>query len=287
MGRIKQGWQLTKKSWALLRSNRQLFRFPIYGALATLVVLVVTIAPGLYLIDDGQRVVGGALTAVGIFLAAFLGTFFGVGLAATADAIFHGRDATFGDGLAVARERIGAIAGWAALSAIVGVIFAAIRQGGSVGEAIIGSLGAAAWSLITFLAVPVIAIEGLGPIATLKRSASLFKTRWAGQVTGNVAIGGIVLLLGVLPAILLIAAGGYLWVSDDGGAGLAGGAVIVLAGVVILAVSMLIVQAMRGIFGVALYRFAAEGEVAEGFTQADLESAVRHKGGPAPTASTI
>ena len=33
MNRIKQGWALTKKSWALLRSHRELFRFPIYGAL--------------------------------------------------------------------------------------------------------------------------------------------------------------------------------------------------------------------------------------------------------------
>ena len=31
MRRFKQGWELTKKSWALLRSNRELFRFPIYG----------------------------------------------------------------------------------------------------------------------------------------------------------------------------------------------------------------------------------------------------------------
>ncbi len=37
-------------------------------------------------------------------------------------------------------------------------------------------------------------------MGTLKRSATLFKERWQGQVTGNVAIGGIVWLLGVIPA---------------------------------------------------------------------------------------
>ena len=41
---------------------------------------------------------------------------------------------------------------------------------------------------------------------------------------------------------------------------------------------MLIIQAMRGVFGVALYRFASTGEVASGFTEADLNSAVRTKG---------
>ena len=275
MSRIKQGWQLTKKSWGLLRSNKQLFRFPIYGALAALVVMVVAVLPGLYLIEDGQQAVGGVLTAVGLYLSSFVAIYFGVALAATADLIFHGRDATTADGFAVARERIGAIAGWAALSALVGVIVAALQRGGSIGEAIAGTIIGTAWSLITFLSVPVIAIEGTGPVETLKRSASLFKSRWAGQVTGNVAIGGIVLLAGVLPAVLVIAAGVYLWMGDDGGAGLAGGAVLVGIGAIVLVISMLLVRALQGVFGVALYRFAAEGETAAGFTQAELESAVR------------
>ena len=30
---------------------------------------------------------------------------------------------------------------------------------------------------------------------------------------------------------------------------------------------MLIIRALRGVFGVALYRFAAEGEVTTGFTR--------------------
>ena len=120
MSRIKQGWALTKKSWALLRSNRELFRFPIYGALAAIVIVLVTVGPGLYLIDDGQRVIGGVLTAIGLYLSSFIVVYFGVALAATADAIFHGRQATTADGFAVARERIGAIAGWAALAALVG-----------------------------------------------------------------------------------------------------------------------------------------------------------------------
>ena len=123
-----------------------------------------------------------------------------------------------------------------------------------------------------------IAFEGTGPFATLKRSTHLFKERWAGQVTGNVAIGGIVGLLGVLPAIGLIALGAYLWVSDSG-ADLAAGAVLIVVGVMLLVVSMLIIQAMQGVFGVALYRFASTGEVASGFTEADLNSAVRTKAG--------
>ena len=68
-----------------------------------------------------------------------------------------------------------------------------------------------AWALVTFMAVPVMAIEGTGPFGTLKRSATIFKDKWGQQITGNIAIGGAVFLLGVLPAALLIVAGVLLW----------------------------------------------------------------------------
>ncbi len=126
--------------------------------------------------------------------------------------------------------------------------------------------------------MPVIAIEGTGPIETLKRSASLFRSRWGQQLTGNVGIGGAVLLLGILPAALLIAGGVALW-STSG----FGGAVLVVIGAVIVAIALLVSRALSGIFGVALYRYAHDGEPVGGFTPAELDSAVRsRRGAPAP-----
>jgi hypothetical protein len=129
MGRIRRGWELTKKTWALLGKHRSLLRFPVYGALATLAVVAIVVVPGIYLIDSNDSTVGGVvLIAVGIYLCSFVGFYFSVALAATADQIFHGRDAGIADGLAVARQRLGAIAGWAALSTLVGVIFAVLEN---------------------------------------------------------------------------------------------------------------------------------------------------------------
>jgi hypothetical protein len=276
MSRWRQGWELTKKSWAVLKTNRELLRFPIYGALIAIALVVVLVGPGVYLIDDGQNVIGGLLVALGLYGASFVSVYFGVGLAACADLIFKGQPATLADGLAVAKSHTGAIAGWAALSALVGVIISAIQQTGSIGEAIVASLIGAAWGLITFLAIPVITFEGTGPWTTLKRSASLFKERWRGQITGNVAIGGIVALVGILPAIALIAGGAYLWAHDSSG-GMALGAFLVIVGVIVMVVAGLIVQALKGIFGVALYRFASANELTPGFTEQDMNSAVRIK----------
>jgi hypothetical protein len=274
MGRMKRGWGLTKKSWGLLREHRQLVRFPLYGGIATTIMAVIVVGPGLYLIEDGKLAPGAPLVIGGLYLLALIGTYYSVGLAACADMIFHGKDARFSDGTAVARSRFGKIAGWALVSTVVGTIVGILQDQGGIAGAIFGRLLQFGWQLITFLAVPVIAIEGTGPIETLKRSAHLFRERWGEQITGNVAIGGIVFLIALLPAIILIVAGVALWASSG-----AGGAALVAVGVIVFAVGMLIQSALSGIFGVALYRYALEGETVGGFTPDELESAVRQKGG--------
>jgi uncharacterized protein DUF6159 len=274
MRRIRAGWALTKKSWAMLRSHKSLLRFPLFGALAAVVPLLVLALPGLYLIDGKDSTVGGVvLIAIGMYGAIFVSYYFSVGLAATADAIFHGREATMSDGLRAARQRTGSIAGWALVSVVVGAIFAAIDQIRGVGP-ILRALMGTAWSLITFMAVPVIAFEATGPVETLKRSTAIFRERWAGQVTGTVTIGGIVFLVGLLPAIVLVVLGIALWVSDGNGTEIALGAVLFGIGLVLGVLSTLLIRALSGIFGVALYRFATDGDAPGDFTEAELQGAV-------------
>ncbi len=285
MGRMRRGWALTKKSWGLLRDNRELVRFPLYGAAATVVTAAIVIGPGVYLIDDGRVAFGGPLAVIGFYLLALIGTFFSVGLAATADLIFRGERATVGDGIAVARSRFSQIAGWAAVSTVVGLLLSALENQGFLGQ-IASRLLAVGWSLLTFLAAPVIALEGTGPFETLKRSSGLFKSRWGQQITGNIAIGGAVFLFGILPSMLVIAAGFLLWATSG-----FVGALLVVIGVIGFAISVLISSALSGIFGVALYRYALDGETVGGFTPAELESAVKSRGGrnapPTATPGTV
>lgn len=285
MKRIRRGWALTKKSWALLNSHRELVRFPLYGGIATIILGLVFLGPGAFALDQHTYGVGVPLVVIGIYVLSAVGIYFSVGLAACADRIFRGESATVGDGIAVANSRLGAICGWAALSTAIAVVIGALEnQGGALGD-IAGRLVGAAWSLVTFLSVPVIAIEGTGPFATLKRSAALFRERWGQQITGNIAIGGVVFLLGFLPGIALIVVGVVIWPS----VGFAG-AVLIVIGALAICVALLVSKALSGIFGVALYRYATDGEVIGGFSQEDLESAVRPKRGaklPGATPGTV
>ena len=168
---------------------------------------------------------------IGIYVLSVVGIYFSVGLAACADLIFRGKEATVGDGMAVANSALRARSAAGRRSrprsgVIVGLLES---QGGALGE-IAGRLVGTAWSLVTFLSVPVIAIEGTGPVDTLKRSASLFQARWGQQITGNIAIGGAVFLIGFLPAAGLIVVGVVIWPS----AGFAGALLVVIGALIVL-----------------------------------------------------
>jgi len=259
MSRIKRGWGLTKKSWALLNENRELIRFPLYGAVATIVPAIVFLGPGLYLFDKDQLAGAIPLVVIGVYALSVIGFYFSVGLAACADMIFRGQQATVSDGLAVARSRFAQICGWAAISTAISAVMGLLENQGGIGGQIAARLVGMAWSLVTFLAVPVIAIEGTGPFETIKRSASMFKSRWGQQITGNIAIGAAVFLFGMLPAVALIVIGLAVWSSAS-----FLGALLVIVGALLFAVSLLISKALSGIFGVALYRYALDGEAVGG-----------------------
>jgi hypothetical protein len=129
----------------------------------------------------------------------------------------------------------------------------------------------------------VITLEGLGPVKTLKRSATLFRQRWGEQLVGQVGIGAAVGLIGVLPGMLIAVLGGLL----IGGGTTALGAVLLVVGIVVILVASVIGNALSQIFAVALYRYAAQGEVAGPFTEAELSGAVRQRSGGFGRRSTV
>jgi hypothetical protein len=284
MGRIRTSWGLAKRSWQTLRSDRSLAWFPVLSAVVVLAFAAAFWIPAGLLLQDGVDVVGVILAAIGLYVTTFIGVFFSVALAACASRALDGEDTTVAEGFAAARSHLRAIAGWAALAASVNIILRAIEQRfQGVGGAIVAGLGGAAWALVTFLAVPVITLEGLGPVKTLKRSATLFRQRWGEQLVGQVGIGAAVGLIGVLPGMLIAVLGGLL----IGGGTTALGAVLLVVGIMVILVASVIGNALSQIFAVALYRYAAQGEVAGPFTEAELSGAVRQRSGGFGRRSTV
>ena len=276
MSQFRRGFSIAGQSWRTLRSHRSLAAFPILGGAMALVVVAPPALAGAYLADRGDTVPGALLGAVAIYLVCFISAFIGVGLAAAADAALRGEDASFGQGLRVATSRLKAISGWALINALLSIVLRALETRSELAT-IAAALVGGAWSVVSLLAIPAIALEDAGPIEAIKRSGSLFKQHWGGRVTGMAAIGFGVFVFVMLPAIALIAIGVVI-LSDGGSAGIGGGAVLLALGAVLFAGAAVLSNALRQIFAVALFRFTTSGEAIGGFDTADLEHAVRVKG---------
>src|SRR5262249_37193960 len=111
--------------------------------------------------------------------------FFNSALVGAALMHLRGERATLGDGLRIAMSRLPAILGYAVIAATVGMILRAIEErAGFIGRWIAGLLGAA-WSLATFMVVPLLVSQQIGPIDAVQRSAQLLKRTWGENLIGN------------------------------------------------------------------------------------------------------
>jgi hypothetical protein len=219
--------------------------------------------------DTAQQVAYYAKLFVFYFCNYFVIIFFNAGIAGCAAMRMRGQDPTVGDGFSIAVSRIHAIFGWAIVSATVGLILRMIEDKNQKIGAIVASLLGTAWTLVSFLVLPILVIENIGPFAALKKSTALFKRTWGAQIGANFSFGMIFFLL-MLPAVGIVALG---FLSKSA---VIIGACIVIA--VIYAVILSLIQSTLGvIFQTALYYYADTGSAPLGFDTAALNGAVRQK----------
>ena len=272
---IGRTFSLIKQSWHVLMQDRRLILLPVMGAVALVVGAgaAAAIAAGAGTFDrldaaasGGQTEATGVDIVLGIVLLGasyFIVMFFNAALIATAMERLRGRPQGIGYGLSVASSHIPAILGWALIAATVGLILNAIRDRtdnflGQIAVSIAGGV----WAYMTFFVIPVMIVEGLGPVAAIKRSGSLLKQTFGQQLTANFSFAFIYILavvVAVIPAALLFGISPII------------GFVV---GVPLVALAMGTVQALEGIFKAALYDFAV-GSTPQGFDQATLRSAYR------------
>lgn len=270
--KLSRSWELVKASAAVLRSDRELMLFPVISAICVLVVLATFLIPVVVMdaFADGFGVGAAVLSFAFYFCQYFVIIFCNCALVSGAMIRLEGGNPTLADGFRAATARLAAIAGYAAIAATVGMILQALKdRDNNFIVRLIGSALGAAWTMATFLVVPVLVAEDIGPVEAVKRSVALFKRTWGESAAGMVGIG-------FAFAALMIGTGlagfGLAWLL-----GLVSSALAVLVGALtVLALLALAVyqSALGGVYSAALYRYANEGELPAGFEGLQLESAL-------------
>jgi Family of unknown function (DUF6159) len=283
MGKIERGKELTAQSWDVLKSDASLLLFPvlstIFGIIAIGVICIPTLGlrgvlnvaenkhPIHYLIDTHDPIY--YIAAFGsVYVATFIAVFFNVALAACAARSLRGEDTSVSEGLSAAFGRIGPILGWTLVTTTVGLILYALREN-ALASKISAWIAGAAWAIATFFVVPVLALEGGGPLAALKRSAAVVKARWGEGATGAVVISAVSGFVFVL--IVLVGVTGYVLLSRAN-QHLVGAVVIAIAAAAYLAVAV-ISSALSQIFRVSVYQYATNGTAPGAFDGRELEAA--------------
>jgi hypothetical protein len=261
-GRFSNSFALVKASANVLKLDKELMVFPLMSGVATVLVAasfiapVVMMGPESFAEGDGFTYTG-AVFGFLFYLAQYTVIFFfNAALVGAALIRLDGGDPTVSDGLAIASKRMGTIVGYAAIAATVGMLLRFMQERlGFVGRILVGLMGLA-WTLTTYLTVPILVTKDIGPVDAIKESALIFKRTWGEQVIGNFGMGWAVFLIGLAWTALNVA---VIVLMAQLGMGMsilfAGG--IMVAGYVLLA---LFASALNGIYTAALYRFAMTGE---------------------------
>ena len=286
MSRFANSIELAKSSWSVLQADKKLVSIPIASFLVTTVV--VAAFGGAAFLTTSETVVSPAAAArgegtlgattlapspltyvvgvIGYLAVTFVVTFFAAALVAGAWERLNGGEPTLGSAFGAAGRRVGPIAGWALLAGTVGLLISALEERLGFLGTILGNALGMAWRIITWLAVPVIVVEGTGPWPSLKRSASLFKQTWGENL---IAAGGFG-LLGFLVILVGMIISGALFV------------IMPIVGVVLfvvwIAVASTVLATLNGIYRTALYAYAAGHEI-QWFDQAQLAAAFKPKTG--------
>jgi hypothetical protein len=262
-GRIANSFALVKASANVLKMDKELMVFPLMSGIATILVFASFIAPifmiGPELFGEGEQVSYLAYSLGFLFYVVQYSVifFFNAALVGAALIRLDGGDPTVSDGLAIASKRMGSIIGYAVIAATVGMLLRFIQERvGIIGKIVTGLIGMA-WTLTTYLTVPILVTKNIGPIDAVKESAAIFKRTWGEQVVGNFGMGVAVFLMG-LSWTLVSCALVFFSIGVLGSVPVT----VLMVGLMVLGYVFLslFASALNGIYMAALYRFAMTGD---------------------------
>ena len=250
---------LTKASWSVLRRHRRLAYFPMLSMAATIVVFAI-VMPLLGVHVHDHEIPWGHLLLIGLLLE-LVRVFFEAALTNEAVKALRGDEPSVRAGLQTAVDRLPAIATLAAVTTpvtlCIGLLGRSTRTAVRLARFVFGT----AWSLATYLAIPVMVQERRGGIPSLRRSGALFRRTWGETALSEVGVRAfavhLVIVVLIIAVVLLRVFGESLF------------AVLIVLATITCAVGVL--GALEAIYRAALYVFAAEGVVPEPFGGPELE----------------
>jgi Family of unknown function (DUF6159) len=286
--RIARGWRMAGASWSVLKQHPKLLIFPVLSGIAFCAIMA-AIGYSVFTVSDGFRseffdslkpndpIVYAAVFAF-YAVCSFVVIFFNSALVYCALEAFTGRTPSLGTGLTAAVARLPQILGWTLVTATVGLLLSILQSFlrdklGFLGS-LLGGVFEVAWNVVTYFVVPVLVVDGVGPIEAVKRSSSILRKTWGETVGGEGGMGLVGFLL-FLPVVGVI--GVTVMIGRETGIS---GSVVAVLGTLVLAYLVLLTvvfSALGTIFRTGAYIYATTGTPPASMDAGLLQTTFRKK----------
>lgn len=273
--RVARTQAIMSAAWQILKGDKTLLLLPIASSACLMLLTASFAVPAILGALTGTSVSGElplseSWSYVGMFLfyVATYGVaiFFNAALAICVLRKLEGRQATMLDGLREALSCFPQILGWSLVSATIGVILKTIeRRSGFIGNMVARVLGLA-WSVATFLVVPVLVAERKGPFEALQESVQLLRRTWGEDLLAGLGFG-LLYFFWAIPGVFAFIIGAGMIMTHPILA-----IVIMILAILYFPLLGLVLSTMSTIFDVVLYRYASTGAITLGFDRELLEA---------------
>ncbi len=194
-----------------------------------------------------------------LILAHIFNFFMKAALTASTNAQLTQQASGLGSGISAVFRHFFAILGWLIISGLAGFVlgFRSTSSNGNPVEGIASNMAQgfldSAWKVITFLTIPVIVAEQVGPINAIKRSSQLVRETWGRQLVGKYGIDAAVGSITGAALLVIVALGGALtFFTRSANVG-------IIAALVLIS-TLMCIGALRAalltIYQIVLYRYA-------------------------------
>ena len=208
-----RSWTFAKESYGILWRCKRLLIFPILSAVAAILVIASFVIPlwqsgtiqAWAEAEEGQSRTSMYVTMfLFYFCNYFVIVFFNAALIASALKYLEDGTASVGYGLGIAMKRLPQVLGWALVSAVVGTLLRVIEGSNKRAGQFIAAILGMAWTAMTYCVVPVIVVDGAGPVKAFKESLRTLKSQWGTALVGNFSLGLLGFLLVVPIAVVMV-----------------------------------------------------------------------------------
>lgn len=282
MNVFERSWKILKLSLDVMKKDKELFLFPLFGGIFSILFMIAMIFPIIIVTPASEKVGTGLSLYAVIFIVYFglamIATFFNTCVVYTVKTRFEGKNATFLDSIKFTLSRIHLVIAWGLISATVGLLLRIIdeigERMGAVGEVIvkiITSILGAVWSIITLFVIPAMVYHNVGPIDAIKRSAKALKSAWGESLIRYYGLGIIQIILIVVGIIL-----GIVLAMATSSITLLFYTIILLTIIYVVAV-IVFFNLANTIFNTALYFYADTGKLPDAYNSEIIKNAFQNK----------